>query len=231
MKSVLITGIGKGLGRAFYNLLVERGYSVYGLLRKEADFNKLNTNKPENVKLILADVTLDDCIEKIKAVVKNERIDLLINNAGIGGEGMILGDVTVEEIAALFNVHCLGVFRETKTVINNLQKADAPVVVNLNSRLGSITHQNKGTFSFLQISYSYRIAKAAQNMLTNCFRLEFPNIKFVSLTPGKLITKLAQTDAKLPPEESARRIINFWEEGKFENTNGIIEVPDQIMEW
>lgn len=231
MKSVLITGIGKGLGRAFYNLLAERGYTVYGLLRNERDFEVLDAGKPPNVKLILADVAEEECLGKIKSVVQHNQIDLLINNAGTGGEGMSLEDATTNEIMELFNVHCLGVFRVTKAVIDNLKKSNEPIVINLNSRLGSITHQHKGTFHFLNVSYAYRIAKASQNMLTTCFRSEFPDMKFVSLTPGKLITQLAQTDAKLPPEESARRIINFWEEGKFDNSNGIIEVPDALMEW
>lgn len=231
MKSVLVTGIGKGLGRAFYNLLTEQGYTVYGLLRNKTDFELLDAGKPAHVKLILADISEDDCMEKIKSVVQHDPIDLLINNAGVGGEGMTLEDATANEIMALFNVHCLGVFRVTKAVIDNLKKSKAPTVVNLNSRLGSITHQHKGTFNFLKISYAYRIAKASQNMLTNCFRSEFPGMKFVSLTPGKLITRLAQKDAKLPPEESARRIVNFWEEGRFENSSGILEVPDVLMEW
>lgn len=231
MKAVLVTGIGKGLGRAFYNLLTEREYRVYGLLRNERDFELLDAVKPANVKLILADVSEEDCAEKIKSVLQDDQIDLLINNAGTGGKGMTLEDATANEIMELFNVHCLGVFRVTKAVIGNLKKSNAPVVINLNSRLGSITHQDKGTFNFLNISYSYRIAKASQNMLTTCLRSELPDIKFVSLTPGKLITQLAQTDAKLPPEESARRIINFWEACKFENSSGIIEVPDALMEW
>lgn len=231
MKSALITGIGKGLGRALYNLLAARGYTVYGLLRNERDFEVLDASKPANVKLILADVSEDDCMGKIKSVVLDDQIDLLINNAGTGGEGMNLEDATANEIMGLFNVHCLGVFRVTKAVIGNLKKSSEPTVLNLNSRLGSITHQDRGTFDFLSVSYSYRTAKAAQNMLTNCFRSEFPDMKFVSLTPGKLITQLAQKDAQLPPEESARRIINFWEEGRFENKSGIIEVPDALMEW
>jgi hypothetical protein len=53
----------------------------------------------------------------------------------------------------------------------------------------------------------------------------------VSLTPGKLKTKIAQVDADLEPSESAKRIIEYWEQEKFKNTNGILEVPDKIMEW
>ncbi|WP_430402881.1 SDR family NAD(P)-dependent oxidoreductase [Fluviicola sp.] len=231
MKTILITGINKGLGKALFDLLIERGYFVYGLLRNEEAYQALSKNKPNNAEFILADVIDDDCMDSIKAVVTNEKIDLLINNAGIGGNAMKLREVTSKEILDLVNVHCLGALRVTKAVISNLEISDKPTVINLSSRLGSITHQDKGTFGFLEVSYSYRISKASQNMLTNCLRLEFPKIKFVSLTPGRLITELAQKDANLTPEESAKRIINFWEEERFENTNGILEIPDNIMQW
>jgi NAD(P)-dependent dehydrogenase (short-subunit alcohol dehydrogenase family) len=118
-----------------------------------------------------------------------------------------------------------------QSISKNLIQNNKTTVINLNSRLGSITHQSIGTFKNLDVSYSYRIAKASQNMLTNCLRLEFAGINFVSLTPGKLKTELAQVDANLSPAESAKRIIEYWEQEKFENTNGILEVPDKIMEW
>lgn len=232
MKNVLITGINKGLGKELFDQLVEKGYFVYGLLRNEETFNELQQRKQNNSELIFADLTDDKCIDSIQQVVKNNRIDLVINNAGIGGTATKLEDVETEEILKLFNVHCLGVLRVMKAVSNNLVKNDDTVVINLNSRLGSITHQSIGTFKNLEVSYSYRIAKAAQNMLTTCLRKEFDQkIKFVSLTPGKLKTELAQTNADLEPSESARRIIDFWEKGKFETINGIMEVPDKILEW
>lgn len=231
MKTILITGINKGLGKELFNQLVEREYFVFGLLRNEEIYNELLKNKPKNVELILADISNDDCIKEINQIVKDTNIDLVINNAGIGGEGMNLESANSKEIIELINVHCLGVLRVMKSISQNLIQNNKTTIINLNSRLGSITHQSIGTFKNLDVSYSYRIAKASQNMLTNCLRLEFEGINFVSLTPGKLKTGLAQVDANLTPSESAKRIIEYWELEKFENTNGILEVPNKIMEW
>ena len=231
MKKILITGINKGLGKELFNQLVEKDYFVFGLLRNKEVYNKINENKPKNVELILADISDDNCIDKIQQVVKNSTLDLVINNAGLGGEAMKLENVNSSEIIDLFNVHCLGVLRVMKSISKNLIKNNKATVINLNSRLGSITNQSIGTFKNLEVSYSYRIAKASQNMLTACLRLEFKDIIFVSLTPGKLKTEIAQVDADLEPSESAKRIIEYWEQEKFENTNGILEVPDKILEW
>jgi short-subunit dehydrogenase len=231
LKTILLTGINKGLGQELFNQLVDKKYFVFGLLRNEEIYNELLKSKPNNVEYILADISNDDCINKINQIVKDRNIDLVINNAGIGGEGMNLDSANSTEIMNLFNVHCLGVLRVMKSVSKSLIQNKKTTVINLNSRLGSITHQSIGTFKNLDVSYSYRIAKASQNMLTNCLRLEFEGINFVSLTPGKLKTALAQVDADLSPTESAQRIIEYWELEKFENTNGILEVPNKIMEW
>jgi short-subunit dehydrogenase len=231
LKTVLLTGINTGLGKELFNQLVEKKYFVFGLLRNEEIYNELLKTKPTTVELILADISNDNCINIINQIVKDTNIDLVINNAGIGGEGMNLESTNSTEIINLINVHCLGVLRIMQSISKNLIQNNKTTVINLNSRLGSITHQSIGTFKNLDVSYSYRIAKASQNMLTNCLRLEFAGINFVSLTPGKLKTELAQVDANLSPAESAKRIIEYWEQEKFENTNGILEVPDKIMEW
>lgn len=232
MKRILITGINKGLGKEFFIQLTQAGYFVYGLLRNEDYYNGLSKIALPNMRLILADVTNDGCIDRIQKAIGDEPLDLVINNAGIGGEGMTLDETNATEILQLFDVHCLGVLRVLKATKTNLLMGNNPTVINLNSRFGSVSHQYNKTFQHLNVSYSYRIAKAAQNMLTNCLRLELgERIEFVSITPGKLITELAQVDANLTPEEGARRIIKYWENGHLKSQNGILQVPDQITEW
>jgi hypothetical protein len=68
-------------------------------------------------------------------------------------------------------------------------------------------------------------------MLTNCLKIEFENQNFVSLMPGKLKTKISQPDADTLPSESAKKIIEYWEQGKFKNENGIKELNGNLIEW
>jgi len=231
-KNVFVTGIGSGLGKELFWQLCNKGYFVFGLLRNREDYERLNTLKPGNSALVLADLSGDTCIEAIAAVVKDTPLHLVINNAGIGGRTTLLEEVPSAEIAELFNVHCLGVLRVMKALRKNILHEARPIVVNISSRMGSITHQGAGTFADLEVSYSYRIAKASQNMLTACLRKEFGGlVTFVSLHPGKMKTELAQTDANLEPWQSAERIIDFWENDGFEQWNGIFEIPDKLLEW
>ena len=119
-----------------------------------------------------------------------------------------------------------------KALQANLSKAEDPVVVNINSRFGSITRQSLGVYSDLDVSYSYRIAKAAQNMLTNCMKAEMgQEVTFVSLHPGRMKTDIAQTDADLDPQEVAASILQSYEKGLFEDENGIVELNKGVIEW
>lgn len=230
--NVLITGINRGLGKELFELLISKGYTVYGILRNKSEAEKLKPKLPKNGRIILTDLSSDQSIHSIQKAIGQNPIDLLINNAGIGGKSHLIDHVTSEEVSTLFNIHCLGVFRTTKAVKENLLKAKAPIVLNLNSRLGSITRQNNGTYENITVSYSYRIAKAAQNMLTVCLRNEFKDeIKFLSVHPGKMKTKIAQVDADTEPSVVANRILEFYENGRLNEENGIIELDKEIIEW
>jgi len=231
-KKVFITGINRGLGIELFNLFATKGYFVYGVLRRESELEEFTKKYPENSKIILADLSSDRSIKLIQESVQDDHIDLLINNAGITGNAHSIQNVDSAEIMDLFNIHCLGVFRTTKALIDNLVRAQKPIVLNLNSRFGSITRQSNRTYENLTVSYSYRIAKASQNMLTNCIRSEFKNrIEVISIHPGKMKTEIAQTDADIEPIEVANRIINFYENGKLKEANGIVELEKETIDW
>ena len=232
MKTVVITGINRGLGKELFQLFAMHDYQVFGVLRNERDAQVLEKMLPENAQLILADLAVDDAISVIKQAVGDASVDLLINNAGIGGEAFHLTAAETKEVFDLFNVHCLGVMRTVKALQVNLDRSKNAIVLNVNSRFGSITRQSQGTYSDLQVSYSYRIAKAAQNMLTNCFRNEFKGkIKCISLHPGKLKTQLAQSDADTHPRDIAHKILEYYEGGKFVEEHGIVELGRELIEW
>jgi len=231
-KSVFVTGINRGLGKELFELFISKGYNVYGVIRNKVEADKIKRRIPKNGIIILTDLSSDKSINSIQRIIQENPIDLLINNAGIGGKSHLIDKIESDEIEELFNVHCLGVFRTTKALKTNLLKAKEPIVLNMNSRFGSITRQSNGTYENITVSYSYRIAKAAQNMLTICLRNEFKNkIKFVSIHPGRMKTEIAQIDAEIEPEIIANRILDSFENGSFKEDNGIIELEKELIEW
>ena len=232
MKNVVITGVSRGLGKELFHHFLSNGYSVYGVVRRETSFLKKEMSTFQKGKIILADISNDESIDILQNEIQDKPIDLLINNAGIGGKAFNLDKVESKEILDLLNVHCLGALRVIKALETNLLQSENPIVLNMNSRFGSITRQSNKSYKHLSVSYSYRIAKAAQNMLTNCLKNEFDGrIQFISLHPGKMKTEIAQEDANLDPSEVSKQILQYYTRGMFSEEHGIRELGKGLIEW
>ena len=93
MKSILITGVSTGIGKACAKLLCSAQYRVFGTVRNEEDRIKIQQDCGENIHPIIMDVTDQQSIVEAKSIVesnlKNKKLDVLINNAGIGLGGPI----------------------------------------------------------------------------------------------------------------------------------------------
>ena len=178
---------------------------------------------------ILADITDDSVTSRLSEVLKTiEGLDVLVNNAGTDGRGCLLKDTSTQDVLALFNVHCLGALRVTQTVLPFMRPGG--IIVNVSSRFGSITKVSRGELDSLECSYSYRIAKAAQNMLTQCLCREIKEtgLRVCSIHPGRLRTGMASVDADRTPDEAAEKLFEMLpqiEHGRFYDLFG----PE--MEW
>ena len=165
MKTCIITGASRGFGLALTKLFISNHWDVVPLVRNDKDATDLKRINNEHCFPIIADITENNVQSIISESLKVfDGIDVLINNAGIGGKSVSLYDTTSEEVFALIDVHCLGVLRVTQAVLPFMKNNG--VIINISSRFGSITKISKGELDNVACSYSYRIAKAAQNMLT-----------------------------------------------------------------
>jgi NAD(P)-dependent dehydrogenase (short-subunit alcohol dehydrogenase family) len=128
----LVTGASTGIGEATANRLSKAGYKVFGTSRKPA------TSSPE-VTMLVCDVTDDASVQALVAEVMRQagRIDLMVNNAGIG----LLGGAEESSIAQaqrLFDVNVFGVARVVNAVLPIMRKQKHGRIVNMSSILGLI---------------------------------------------------------------------------------------------
>jgi NAD(P)-dependent dehydrogenase (short-subunit alcohol dehydrogenase family) len=209
MRFALVTGASRGLGHALCQLYLSRGWTVFPLVRRAAATAGFRDAPVDRCHPIIADVGSDDAISVISSAVATTTtsLDLLINTAGVAGDSVHIGEVAPEEIDLLLNVHCLGVIRCTQAVLPQLVARDGAKVVNVSSRWGSLYGNAVGAFGADVPSYSYRIAKAAQNMVTVCLSQELgrEGIVVCALHPGQFRSGL-NPDAQVPPEAAARRV-------------------------
>jgi NAD(P)-dependent dehydrogenase (short-subunit alcohol dehydrogenase family) len=213
-RSVLITGAGRGFGYALVEVFLAGAWTVFPLVRQEKDAARLKTMQPDRCTPIVSDVTAADLAIKAAAALGDcPGLDLLINNAGMGGVGKSFAATTTDELETLFRVHCAGAFNVIKAVMPNLQKSPNPIIINVSSRLGSMMRNAGAEFKGKPFSYSYRIAKAAQNMLTLCLLQEFGDqgIDIYAIHPGELKTANAAYDATREPKDAALKLMEWLE--------------------
>lgn len=232
-KTVCITGVGRGLGRALFDECVARGFQTFGVLRDLKQYkDRLKDLDEEKAHLILADLLQDSCMDKIKNAVKGKKVDLVINNAGVPFYNPTLQNQELEDLRKAFEIHCLSSFKVIKALRTNLIQSENATIINVSSRLSSLSGQNRGLYSHSNESYAYPIAKAAQNMLSVCLRKEFQGaIKVIALHPGKLKTEVPPPDADLLPEQAAKQIIDHWLAGHLVEEDGIWDLQNGLIPW
>ena len=139
-KTVFITGVSSGLGRAIATELLNAGYTVVGTVRKSeavADFEAL---KPGQAFAYVLDVRNQDAIKQVIGKIEQEvgSIDVLINNAGYGHEGT-LEESPLEELRDQFEVNVFGPVAVMQAVLPFMRERRKGHIINVTSMGGLMT--------------------------------------------------------------------------------------------
>src|SRR5215217_1183407 len=148
-KTAFITGANKGVGLATAKQLAQLGYQVYLGSRNKINGQKaveeLRKSGLPNVYLIEIDVTDEESIMKAKLELESkiERLDVLVNNAGIGGtHPQNASEISIDNLRTVFETNFFGVIQVTQHFLELLKKSDEPRIVNVTSGLGSLTNHS-----------------------------------------------------------------------------------------
>jgi NAD(P)-dependent dehydrogenase (short-subunit alcohol dehydrogenase family) len=111
MKSVVITGASTGIGWATAKLLLERGFRVFGSVRKQADADRLRGEFGANFTPLMFDVTDEAAVlaaaREVRAALKGETLSGLVNNAGVAVAGPVL-ELAADEFRRQMEVNVIG---------------------------------------------------------------------------------------------------------------------------
>ncbi len=222
MKTILITGASRGLGLALTEQFSILDCSLLLVVRSANAKRDLQQCFPM-ADVLVCDVTYDGYEEKLATWLGNRAIDVVINNAGSGTVAPDLGSTIAPNLRKEFETNCIAVLSTVKACLNGLKRAAQPLVVNISSRRGSLTLQSQLAAKNTGCSYSYRISKAAQNMLSLCLadELEELGIRIVSIHPGRLLTDMASSDAYMTPAQSAEKLVYLIKQDKLKSRDYI----------
>ena len=139
-KNFLITGVSSGLGKAFARAALDAGHTVVGTVRRESDAEAFAAMAAERAHPLMLDVTDYDAIPVAVADAQNRvgPIDVLVNNAGYGHEG-IMEESSIYDLQGQFAANVFGAVAMTKAVLPAMRERRRGHIVNVTSMGGFIT--------------------------------------------------------------------------------------------
>ncbi len=187
-KNALITGAGKGIGKAVALALAAEGVNVALLARTKTDLEQVAKEiEPYGVKTVVVTADISD-IESVNQAVNTvlgefKSIDILINNAGIGKFGKFL-DLAPEDFENIIKVNLFGIYYATRAVLSGMIEQQGGDIINISSTAGL-----KGA----AITSAYSASKFAVMGLTESLMQEVRkhNIRVTALTPSTVATDMA----------------------------------------
>ena len=178
-KVILITGGSSGIGKAIGEFLLEKGFIVYGTSRNASAISN------SKIKLVDLDVRNSDSIKACVArVLELEgRIDVLINNAGVGITGP-LEEIPLEEIKNNFETNVFGPIETMKAVLPQKRVKKSGLIINITSIAG---------YMGLPFRSIYSSSKGALELITESLRMETKafGVHIVNVAPGDFATDIA----------------------------------------
>lgn len=140
VKTFLITGVSSGLGKTFAEGALEAGHDVIGTLRTDEAASAFTSLAQGRAHAILLDVTNFDAIPETVAKATREvgPIDVLVNNAGYGHEGL-LEESSLGDLQRQFDANVFGAVAMIKAVLPEMRERRTGHIINVTSMAGFIT--------------------------------------------------------------------------------------------
>jgi len=191
-KVALVTGSSSGIGFETSLMLARAGFNTYASMRnleKSKNITEIAKKEKLPLQVVKLDVNNDgsvkDAIDKI--LKADQRIDVLINNAGYGLFGSV-EDTSIEEIKAQFETNFFGVVRVTQQVLPLMRRQNSGTIVNVSSVGGRIG---------LPTLSAYHSTKFALEGLSEsiAFELEPFGIRVVIIEPGVIRTNILNSSS------------------------------------
>jgi NAD(P)-dependent dehydrogenase (short-subunit alcohol dehydrogenase family) len=212
-KVALVTGANKGIGHAIASELAKLGFTVLVGSRDAARGEAAAQRIAGDARAIVLDVTSADSIMAAAAQIRRElgRLDVLVNNAGIAVFGKP-STTSLDDVRAVFETNVFAVIAVTQAMLPLLREAPAGRIVNLSSRIGSLSAITDPSFPMPGIGgVAYGPSKTALNAVTVAFAQELAGsaIKVNLACPGHTATDLNGHSGPRTVAEAAREPVRL----------------------
>lgn len=214
-QTVVITGANRGIGLELARHYAGQGCEVIGVCREaSSELSEVAARVIDGV-----DVTTDTGIAALTRSLEGQRIDLLINNAGLLQDEQ-LGTIDFDSIRTQMEINAYAPLRVAEALVSRIPSGGK--IANITSRMGSIADNDSGG------RYGYRASKAALNAFGKSLAMDLKpkGIAVAQLHPGYVQTRMVNFGGLITAEESAKGLaarieaLNLENTGSFWHSNG-----------
>lgn len=219
-KHAVVTGANRGIGLSLVKHYLDQGWQVTAFCRRSsAELSSSNAELIEGV-----NVADDNAIQHAAQRVGDQKIDLLVNNAGILSNE-ILGQLDFESIETQFQVNALGPLKITEALHRNFSN-DAKIAM-ITSRMGSAADNTSGG------RYGYRMSKAALNIaaVSIAHDLRDKGVAVAIIHPGLVGTDMIGGHGDVTPDQAATRIAQRIDELSLANSGSFWHANGEVLPW
>lgn len=212
MKTIVITGSTRGLGRGLAEALLARGCNVVVGGRREADTARVAAelgaaSDPARVLGVACDVTVPSQVQGLwdAAVARFGRVDVWINNAGIAAPRRPIWEQSGEEARAVIDINLIGTLNGAQTALRGMLAQGGGQIFNV---------EGYGSNGMMTTGMSaYGSSKSAVTYLTRSLAVETKGtpVQVRAISPGMMDTELLRRDYDGNPKawDKAKRVLNI----------------------
>ena len=231
MPSILITGTNRGIGLELVRQYLIGGWSVYATardLQNATELQQLAIEYPENLQTYSLDVTNNEQRLALASQLKGIPLDILINNAGVYGQGdAFFGNTDEEQWLEALRINTISPMKVMELLANNIALGEKKIIASMSSKMGSMDDNSSGG------SYVYRSTKAALNaiMVSAAQDLKSSGISAVILHPGWVRTDMGGPNGEINVQQSAECLRSILASVHIENSGNFYDIDGSIIPW
>jgi len=228
---ILVTGCNRGIGLQMVKSAVAKQWRVFACCRNPHDAEKLSEVAKMSAGLVsmhTLDIADKAQIQALAYELRNESIDILINNAGVyGSMEHKFGHVDEEDWLKTFRINTIAPMQVAEAFVEHVARSDKKIIASMSSKMGSMADNGSGG------SYIYRSSKAALNAVMKSMSIDLKpkSISCVILHPGWVKTDMGGPYAEITTRESVTQLFHTLENVTLDDTGSFYEIDGSIIPW
>jgi NAD(P)-dependent dehydrogenase (short-subunit alcohol dehydrogenase family) len=230
-KTILITGANRGIGLELTREFASYGWRVLACCRDPQRAEELQTLAERSagaVTVFPLEVTDGERIRALSATLAEERIDILLNNAGVSGpEQQDFGVIDTDAWLRTFQINSIAPLNMAVAFVEQVARSRRRIIATIGSQLGSLTENTEGGM------YAYRSSKAAAHMVVKSLSIDLQGrgITVVALHPGWVSTRMGGPEAPVKPRQSAADLFAVLTALTPKDTGKLWAHTGQVLPW